>query len=213
MSVIDPVSGARLPDPQLYQLDLEADFWPVHQYWLGCKDPARFPGASALPAGMTFEEVEPEPAFSKQMYWEVGGPWIWGDKRAYSESQWVNYASLPGFRQFKLYSREGTLAGYAETSLNPVSQHGELEYFGLLPHAIGSKAGPAFLSQIIGKLWDSRPNHLRISTCTLDHPGAFRVYSRCGFQRMSSHSTCIQNAVKARIISPQEIQIRANLLQ
>ena len=210
---IDSQSGALLPEPHLYALDLEADFWTVHQYWLGCRNRNRFPGVKPLPHGMWLEESDPSAAFAKQMYWEVGGPWIWGDKRAYSDAEWQNYTAIEGFRQFKLFLNDGTLAGYAETSLTHDSRLGLLEYFGLLPHAVGVKAGPAFLSQIIGKLWDSNPHQLHISTCTFDHPGAFRVYSRCGFERLSSHSETIPNAVKTRIISPQEIQIRTKLLR
>ena len=213
MTRIDPISGAVLPEASLYEIDFDADFWTVHQYWLACEDPARFPGVTPLPANMTLEEVKPDSSFAKQMYWDVGGPWIWGDRRVYSDQQWVSYTSLPQFRQFKLFLKNGDLAGYAETSFSPESRQAELEYFGMLPHAIGSKAGPAFLSQIIAKLWDGKPRRIRISTCTFDHPGAFRVYSRCGFERLSSHAQTVPNAVAARIISPQEIQIRRNLLR
>ena len=210
---LDAKSGALLPDAHLYDLDLEADYWSVHQYWLMCRDPLLFPGKQALPHDMTIEEVDPTADFAKQMYWEVGGPWIWGDRRAYSQQQWLDYTALPGFRQFKLCLKDGTLAGFAETSFDTESGQAELEYFGLLPQAVGLRAGAAFLSQIIGKLWDGRCSRIRLSTCTLDHPGAFRVYSRCGFERLSSHSTSVPNAVKARIISSQEIQIRTNLLR
>lgn len=210
---IDRLSGAILPEQHLYTIDLDADFWPVHQYWLVSSNKEKFPGVKLLPKGMILEEVHPTAGFAKQMYWEVGGPWIWGDKRAYSDDQWQDYTALEGFRQFKLFLNDGTLAGYAETSLNSDSRQAELEYFGLLPSAVGHNAGGAFLSQIIGKMWESNPRRLRVSTCTLDHPGAFRVYSRCGFERLSSHFETIPNAVKARIISPQEIQIRTKLLR
>jgi GNAT superfamily N-acetyltransferase len=210
---IDAESGALLPEAHLYALDLDADHWPVHQYWLMCRDVGQFTGVKALPNGITVEELNPTAGFAKQMYWDVGGPWIWGDKRAYSDAQWLDYTALPGFRQFKLCLKDGTLAGFAETSFDIESGQAELEYFGLLPQAVGLKAGSAFLSQIIGKLWDGRCSRIRLSTCTLDHPGAFRVYSRCGFERLSSHSTSVPNAVKARIISSQEIQIRTNLLR
>ena len=210
---IDRLSGAILPEHHLYTIDFDADFWPVHQYWLVASDVAKFPGVKSLPEGMTLDEVAPSAGFAKQMYWDVGGPWIWGDKRAYSDSQWQDYTALEGFRQFKLFLKDGSLAGYAETSLKSDSRQAELEYFGLLPHAVGSKAGGAFLSQIIGKLWDSNPRRIRVSTCTLDHPGAFRVYCRYGFERLSSHCETVTNAVKARIISPQEIQIRTKLLR
>lgn len=213
MGPIDPQSGALLPQSSLYAVDFDADQWEVHQYWLGSDDPGRFPGEIPLPHGMTLAEVTPTADFAKEMYWRVGGPWIWGDKRAYSEQQWIKYIAEEGFRQFKLYLNDGSLAGYAETTLEAESRLGELAYFGLLPEAVGLGAGPAFLSQIIGKLWGSDPRRIRISTCTLDHPGAFRVYTRCGFERLSSHATVIPNAVKARIISSQEIQIRSKLLR
>jgi len=212
MARFDRISGALLPESHLYALDLDADHWPVHQYWLGSASRSLFPGEKPLPGGMTFEEVTPSWEFAKQMYWQVGGPWIWGDKRVYSDAQWQSYIGLPGFRQFKLYLADGCLAGYAETSLKSDTGLGELEYFGLLSNTVGMGAGPAFLSQVIGTLWASNPNRLRISTCTLDHPGAFRVYTRCGFSRVSSHSSSIPNAVKAGIITPQEIETRAGLL-
>ena len=166
---IDRLSGAILPEQHLYTIDLDADFWPVHQYWLVLSNKEKFPGVKPLPRGMILEEVHPTAGFAKQMYWEVGGPWIWGDKRAYSDDQWQDYTALEGFRQFKLFLNDGTLAGYAETSLNSDSRQAELEYFGLLASAVGHNAGGAFLSQIIGKMWESNPRRLRVSTCTLDH--------------------------------------------
>lgn len=208
----DPVSGVILPDAALYQHDPEAAFWSVHQYWLGCDDRGRFPGRRALPEGVTMAETRPDWRFSRQMYWDVGGPWIWGDRRAFSDRQWQDYSRIKGFRQFKLFVKDGVLGGYGETSLNPESGEGMLEYFGLLPVAVGQGAGPAFLSQIIGNLWDSGARALRISTCTLDHPGAFRVYCRNGFDRLSSHHETLPNPLKARIISPEEFQIRTKLL-
>ena len=208
----DEKSGVILPEAALYEHDLEADHWDVHQYWLSSPSAAHFPGRRDLPAGITMSEVVPEWGFARQMYWDVGGPWIWGDRRAYSDQQWQDYVALPGFRQFKLFLKDGVLGGYAETSLDPESGIGCLEYFGLLPNAVGQGAGPAFLSQIIGNLWDEEAREVQISTCTLDHPGAFRVYCRNGFDRLSSHFYTMPNPVKARIISPEEFQIRAKLL-
>lgn len=208
----DPQSGVILPDASLYRLDPEADFWSVHQYWLTCIDPALFPGRRALPEGLSLAESTPDWRFSRQMYWDVGGPWIWGDRRGFSDQQWQDYTSLNAFRQFRLFLGDGRVGGYAETSVNPESGEATLEYFGLLPIAVGQGAGPAFLSQIIGHLWDAGARRLRVSTCTLDHPSAFRVYCRNGFARLSSHNETVTNALKARIISPEEFQIRTKLM-
>ena len=144
----DDKSGVILPEAALYIHDIEADHWDVHQYWLSSLSPQQFPGRRDLPAGITMSEVQPEWGFARQMYWDVGGPWIWGDRRAYSDHQWQDYVALTGFRQFKLFLKDGALGGYAETSLDPESGIGCLEYFGLLPNAVGQGAGPAFLSQI-----------------------------------------------------------------
>ena len=57
-----------------------------------------------------------------------------------------------------------------------------LGYFGLMPHAIGSGMGYAFLRQAVDFTWRARPQAMTVNTCTADHRRALPGYKRAGFR-------------------------------
>ena len=58
----------------------------------------------------------------------------------------------------------------------------ELDYFGLVPEAVGSGLGSWLLKTAILTAWDSDGTRkLIVDTCTLDHPRALALYQKNGF--------------------------------
>ena len=56
-----------------------------------------------------------------------------------------------------------------------------LSYFGLMPHAVGSGVGLAFLRCAVDEVWRRGARRMTVNTCTADHPRAMRTYLRAGF--------------------------------
>ena len=56
-----------------------------------------------------------------------------------------------------------------------------LSYFGLMPHAIGSGIGYAFLRRAVDEVWRTGAKAMTVNTCTADHPRALPTYARAGF--------------------------------
>jgi GNAT superfamily N-acetyltransferase len=58
----------------------------------------------------------------------------------------------------------------------------ELDYFGLVPEAVGSGLGSWLLKTAILTAWDMEGTQkLIVDTCTLDHPRALALYQKNGF--------------------------------
>ena len=58
----------------------------------------------------------------------------------------------------------------------------EIEYFGLVPEAVGKGFGTWLLRTAILTAWDiPGTTRLTVNTCTLDHPRALQTYQKNGF--------------------------------
>jgi GNAT superfamily N-acetyltransferase len=118
--------------------------------------------------------------FSRDLYFLVGEPWNWIDKREWTDEQWREYAMLPELRTCAAYY-DKTLAGYYELrrdSENAV----EIAYFGLLPEFIGCGLGGPLLTSAIEEAWQMSPAPSRVwvHTCNRDHPQALANYQARG---------------------------------
>ena len=127
------------------------------------------------------ELTERDWRFSRDMYFRVGEPWNWVDKRGWTDEQWQEYAATPGLRTFAAYDGDA-LAGYYE--LRRDDEGGvEIAYFGLLSQFIGRGFGGALLTSAIEQAWQMVPTPSRVwvHTCNRDHPQALANYQARGF--------------------------------
>jgi GNAT superfamily N-acetyltransferase len=127
------------------------------------------------------EKTERDWRFSRDMYFRVGEPWHWTDKRGWTDEQWQEYAATPRLRSFAAYHDE-KLAGYYE--LRRDDEAGvEIAYFGLLPEFTGRGLGGALLTNAIQEGWQMLPPPSRVwvHTCNRDHPQALANYQARGF--------------------------------
>ncbi len=71
----------------------------------------------------------------------------------------------------------------------------ELDYFGLVPEAVGSGLGTWLLKTAILTAWDmAGTEKLIVDTCTLDHPRALALYQKNGF-------TPVRRETKTKILT------------
>jgi GNAT superfamily N-acetyltransferase len=135
-----------------------------------------------LPPGVVVRTVMPCPvALSRAMYREVGGPWHWVDRLAWSDEQLAAHLDRPTVRVLRLEQGEAFL-GFAELERHADGAV-EIVYFGLVPDAIGVGLGKGFLTAVVDEAFAMFATHVWLHTCTLDHPHALRSYEMRGFER------------------------------
>ena len=122
------------------------------------------------------EKTQRDWRLNRDLYFKVGEPWRWIDKRSWTDNQWQAYGEAPELRTFLAHAG-GALAGYYELRLDPQNAV-EIAYFGLLPGYIGRGLGGALLTSAIEEAWRTTLEVRRVwvHTCTRDHPNALNNY-------------------------------------
>lgn len=117
--------------------------------------------------------------FYRFLYETVGTPWLWFERRQWSDAALASELAKPTTEIFVLYAG-GVPVGYFE--LNAAEQRQtELCYFGLMPDFIGHRFGPFLLNAAIEQAWSRPIDRFWVHTCTFDHPRALPLYQRAGF--------------------------------
>lgn len=139
------------------------------------------PGRTLPVRALVMRAHRPTASFYRYLYRAVGGPWQWTDRHRLSDDQLLEAVDHPDVHVLVLYL-DGTPAGYAELDFrNAPDVH--LVYFGLMPHAIGTGVGAAFLDRTVRAAWaEPGAGRLWLTTCSLDHPRALEVYEKAGFE-------------------------------
>lgn len=133
------------------------------------------------PAGrLALMQVEACPVpFYRYLYETVGTPWLWFERREWSDAMLAAELARTTTEIFVLYVG-GVPAGYFE--LDAAAAHEtELRYFGLAPDFIGLRLGPFLLQAAIDRAWTRPIDRFWVHTCTFDHPKALPLYQRAGF--------------------------------
>ena len=120
--------------------------------------------------------------FYRYLYDTVGEPWLWWMRRTASDAELAALLAMPAISVHVLM-QDGEPAGFYELDRrNPHAVN--LAYFGLMPWAIGSGLGRAFLRHAIDTAWAAGKPAVTVNTCTADHPRALPAYVAAGFQRL-----------------------------
>lgn len=136
--------------------------------------------AVAVPRGTAFLRAEEIPLrYYRYLYDEVGGPWMWWERRAMPDDELAAEIHAQGVEIFVLY-RHGAPAGFVELDRRPAPVV-NVAYAGLMPDAIGQGLGLAMMTWAVETAWSSDPEKVTVNTCTLDHPRALAMYQRVGF--------------------------------
>ena len=123
---------------------------------------------------------QPTLSFYRYLYYHVGGPWLWYERRAMDDKKLLAIIHDPAVSIHVLYF-DGVPAGYVELD-SRVDHEIELAYFGLFSEFIGRGLGPWLLNWALDTAWNHEPSRIWVNTCNLDHPKALPCYQRAGFQ-------------------------------
>jgi GNAT superfamily N-acetyltransferase len=142
----------------------------------------RKPGPKPVfPAGFTLAPERLDVASYRQLYDEVGAPWLWWLRRLMPEDLLARHLANPAV-SISVLRLNGAPAGFFETDANAWPDV-NLNYFGLLPGMIGKGLGAALLSAAIDSVFvEASPlRGMTVNTCTADHPKALPNYLAAGF--------------------------------
>ncbi len=118
--------------------------------------------------------------FYRYLYAEIGRDWLWVERLNVDDDSLAAMVRREGIAISVLYAN-GAPAGYFELDLAD-GKSVNLVYFGLTPEWTGRGIGPWFLGCAVMEAFSASAQRLTVNTCTLDHPGALRLYQRLGFK-------------------------------
>jgi GNAT superfamily N-acetyltransferase len=137
--------------------------------------------APALPPGQQVVRLgKPTVGIYRYLYNTVGAHYVWWLRRTMPDDELAALLAHPLVSIHVLYA-EGEPAGFFELDARGWSDV-NLSYFGLMPHAVGTGVGYAFLRQAVDTVWRSGAKAMTVNTCTADHPRALPTYLRAGFR-------------------------------
>ncbi|HZK92147.1 MAG TPA: GNAT family N-acetyltransferase [Stellaceae bacterium] len=118
-------------------------------------------------------------SFYRYLYETVGTPWVWFERRQWSDAALAAELAKPTTEIFVLHAG-GVPAGFFELDAAEARQT-KLCYFGLVPEFIGRRLGPFLLNAAIEQAWSRPLERFWVHTCTFDHKRALPLYQRAGF--------------------------------
>lgn len=137
--------------------------------------------APALPLGFDLIRAQaPTVAFYRYLYNTVGADYVWWLRRTMPDRELAALLRDEAISIHTLY-HGGEPAGFFELDARGWPDV-NLSYFGLMPHAVGTGVGNAFLRRAIDTVWQRQPRLMTVNTCTADHPRALPAYIRAGFR-------------------------------
>lgn len=141
--------------------------------------PARPP--AMLPPGVSVRQEQVSLETYRQLYDEVGRPWLWWLRRMTPDKLLSKHLASSAVAVHVLRV-EGEVAGFFELDAGhwPLVN---LNYFGLVPRFIGRGLGRVFLDCAVDAAFagDSPLRGMSVNTCNADHPRALPNYLAAGF--------------------------------
>ena len=139
--------------------------------------------APPLPGDVRVERVlHCSVPFYRYLYDTVGAPWLWWMRRLASDAE---LAGLLGHSSVSVHvlMRDGEPYGFYELD-HRSGQTVNISYFGLMPWAIGTGLGAAFLRHAVDAAWNIGLPAITVNTCNADHPRALPGYAAAGFRKL-----------------------------
>ena len=136
--------------------------------------------------------------FYRFLYRQVGYRWGWGDRLRMDDEALAARVHDPKTNITVLYV-QGAPAGFFELNSREIDVV-ELEYFGLMEHALGMGIGKWFLSQALQAAWATMPQKVIVETNSMDHPRALALYQRMGFKPYSTREETIRPISDAELL-------------
>ena len=133
----------------------------------------------------------PTASFYRYLYNTVGGPWLWYERRCWSDEELLGVVRDPKVEIHVLHVA-GVPAGFTEIDRRREDEV-EIAYVGLVPEFIGQGLGPYLLGWAVDQAWSKRTRRVWVHTCNHDHPKALAVYQRAGFVPCDQESSLIDD--------------------
>lgn len=121
----------------------------------------------------------PSVPLAQRLYRDIGAPYHWSDRWAWSTAEWQAYVGEFGYGIWIL-TWDGDLAGFAEMK-NEADGSVEITLFGLVEAFQGRGFGKHLLTLAVETAWGIGANRVWLHTCTLDGPAALPNYLARGF--------------------------------
>ncbi|UYN97687.1 MAG: GNAT family N-acetyltransferase [Enhydrobacter sp.] len=120
-------------------------------------------------------ERAPTAPVYRELYDQVGRPWLWYERRLLSDDALTDLINRPG-HEIHVARHERALAGYFELYGD------EIVFFGLEYSYIGRRIGPWLLDRAIERGFERGSRRLFLDTNSVDHPRALDTYRKAGFR-------------------------------
>jgi ribosomal protein S18 acetylase RimI-like enzyme len=149
--------------------------------YLEMEHPSMLRAKRVVRAGVSFHRVDPpEPAVARRFYRDVGTPYKWLDRGAWTDEHWREELTREGAELWVL-TVDGADAGFV-IFVMPAPGVREILFLGLLPGFEGHGLGAHLVTVAIEHGWETGAGKVILNTCTLDHPSALPNYLARGFE-------------------------------
>ena len=122
----------------------------------------------------------PSVPLAQRLYRAVGERYHWVDRWQWSEAEWRNWVTQPGYGIWIL-TWDGELAGFFELRSDDEGDGIEVALFGLVPAFHGRGYGKHLLTNAVEIAFAVGAGRVWLHTCTLDDPKALPNYLARGF--------------------------------
>ena len=143
--------------------------------------------------------------FYRFLYNTVGADYLWWLRRAMPDTELAALLADRNVTIHVLYAG-GQPAGFFELDARGWPDI-NLSYFGLMPHAVGTGTGYAFLRQAVDTVWRQGARGMTVNTCTADHPRALPTYLRAGFRTVRQVKEQWNVPVRLGMTIPERLRI------
>lgn len=197
------------PAPQVETSNDDATI-PVHDVTITYLEMTAPPAGPARPAPVTGQPlslqraIQPTVAFYRFIQHTVGDPWLWYERRTWSDARLAEVIQNDAVEVYIL-SQGGVPAGFVELDFRAMPQVADIAYFGLMPDFIGRGLGTYLLDWGVRTAWNRSPapERLTVNTCTLDHPAALGAYQKAGFTPYRRETIKVPDPVARGIVPAQ----------
>ena len=121
----------------------------------------------------------------RALYRDIGGPWHWHDRDAWSDERLAEHLSRDAVRIFRLEAMlpSGVLPAAGFVELEAHADGGvEISYLGIDQRAHGLGLGRFIVARATEEAWAMSPARVWLHTCTLDGVAALPNYLARGFE-------------------------------
>jgi GNAT superfamily N-acetyltransferase len=163
----------------------------VVRTYLALDSPAQFHPSPAVDPGAQLVLRSPCPVeLYRRLYREVGEPWFWHERLAWSDEQMAEHLASPNVSVWEVLVH-GESAGYFELYRHDDGAV-EIDYFGLVPKFIGRGLGGWTLTRAVQQAFSVGARRVWLHTCTLDSPNALPGYKARGFREFKTERLLVE---------------------